>query len=246
MAEALLPSNQPTTYPMDSNAASTTGGLGDLRMILSSKGPIVKAVRLSASKGLVEGLEVDTTPQAQDVAKILGGPFTFLGQYEDEGIVLMIRRDQDHPGLPVNPHPLQPPFDQTSVKGDILCLRVAPEEGEEAAHKSNEEFFLHYTQGEYLAVAARKDVKAVTPSNSEEVEDTEDAAETSEEEDDEEMEGEDDSEDEEEDGEGGFMALLMGQVLQRFQQEHGRAPDAQELEALQSAIAQKLGSPMEE
>lgn len=43
-------------------------------------------------KDLMEEIEVDTTPSKSMVSQVLGGPFTFLGQYEDEGIVLMIRK----------------------------------------------------------------------------------------------------------------------------------------------------------
>ena len=42
--------------------------------------------------GLVEEIEIDTTPAKNQVSELLGGPFTFLGQYEEEGIVLMARR----------------------------------------------------------------------------------------------------------------------------------------------------------
>ena len=44
---------------------------------------------------LMEEIEIDTTPSKSMVAKTLGGPFTFLGQYEDEGIVLMIRKQEE-------------------------------------------------------------------------------------------------------------------------------------------------------
>jgi hypothetical protein len=44
---------------------------------------------------LIEQIEIDTTPKKSMVAKTLGGPFTFLGQYEDEGIMLMIRNLPD-------------------------------------------------------------------------------------------------------------------------------------------------------
>jgi hypothetical protein len=44
---------------------------------------------------LIEELKVDTTPSKSEVAKLLGGPFTFLGQYEEEGIVLMVRNFPD-------------------------------------------------------------------------------------------------------------------------------------------------------
>jgi Family of unknown function (DUF5880) len=46
---------------------------------------------------LIEELEVDTTPGKNGVQKILGGnTFTFIGQYPEEGIVLMARADQFH------------------------------------------------------------------------------------------------------------------------------------------------------
>eukprot|EP00934_Nitzschia_sp_Nitz4_P004206 Nitzschia sp. Nitz4//scaffold50_size126154//86506//87774//NITZ4_003693-RA/size126154-processed-gene-0.61-mRNA-1//-1//CDS//3329553722//4196//frame0 len=41
---------------------------------------------------LMKQIEVDTTPSKSMVAKTLGGaPITFLGQYEDEGIMLIVR-----------------------------------------------------------------------------------------------------------------------------------------------------------
>jgi len=42
---------------------------------------------------LVDEIEIDTTPQKNSIQTLLGGPFTFLGQYEDEGTVLMALRD---------------------------------------------------------------------------------------------------------------------------------------------------------
>ena len=96
---------------------------------------------------LVEEIRIDTTPKKNSVEKLLGGPFTFVGQYEEEGIMLMARRgwiygedddddadydnddeakhsDQEPRGV-LNPHKLQPPFDRTRVYGDILVLKVA-------------------------------------------------------------------------------------------------------------------------
>ncbi|KAL3942100.1 MAG: hypothetical protein SGBAC_003637 [Bacillariaceae sp.] len=215
----------------------------DISKVMKSEGPIVDAVLLSATDSAVKAIRLDTTPKNQMVAKTLGGPFTFLGQYEDEGLMLMIRRDPDD-SLPTNPHKMQPPFNETTVKGDILVLKVAPETPEEEANaqevfKPNDEFFLNYTKEEYEAFAARTDVVpvAVSPTNSDEVMSEEEVA--SEEEEEEEVEGEDDSEDEDE--AGGFMAMLMGNVLQRFQEENGRKPSEEELKALESAISQKLG-----
>ena len=43
---------------------------------------------------LIEEIQLDTTPSEKGVQKVLGGPLTFIGQYADEGIVLMKRADQ--------------------------------------------------------------------------------------------------------------------------------------------------------
>ena len=235
----------------------------NISTILNSKGPIINAVLLKADDDttVVEDIQIDTTPKKQMVQQILGGPFTFLGQYEDEGIILCIRRDQEFDGLTTNKHKLQPPFHEASVNGDIVILKVAPEpeesqavtmptaEDEEkteaSAAQSNDEFFLNYTKEEYLKFAARTDIsmESITQNHDNTEEKEEEMSDDEEEEEDEMVEGEDDSDDDEEDGDGagGFMELLMGQVLQRFQEENGREPDEQELQVLQAAIAQKLG-----
>lgn len=44
---------------------------------------------------LIEQLELDMTPSKSMVQETLGGPFTFLGQYEDEGIVIMVRQPHE-------------------------------------------------------------------------------------------------------------------------------------------------------
>jgi len=135
---------------------------------------------------LIEEITIDTTPRKSQVAKLLGGNFTFLGQYEDEGIMVMVRRPdwEMHPNdyqgeLPVvNPHRLQPPLNDVEVRGDILLMRVAEtkedldedqdgevenqEECDQGAKQlhvpSSEEFFLDYTKEEYLKFAARTDI----------------------------------------------------------------------------------------
>eukprot|EP00536_Pseudo-nitzschia_multiseries_P002921 jgi/Psemu1/252141/estExt_Genewise1Plus.C_410122 len=102
----------------------------------------------------IEEAKIDTTPSKSKVAEMLGGPFTFLGQYEDEGIVLMalkavcFQRDIDTEAMtekrelvealveyqkrlpPFNPHKLQPPLHKARVRGDIIVMKVAetPEE----------------------------------------------------------------------------------------------------------------------
>jgi len=200
--------------------------LGNLTEILKSEGPKVQAVLLKAD-GTTAGVTLDTTPSASHAAQILGGPITFLGQYEDECLMILMRRDDKE--LPPNSHRLQPPFDQSSVRGDLLLVHVAADAGDEASH---DDFFGNYTVEEYQKFAARTDVRApVVPKMEEEEEEPQ-----SEEEEEDEVEGEEDDSEEEAD----FMELLMEQLVARFQEQHGRAPQAEELMALQQALAQKM------
>jgi len=60
----------------------------------AQEGPAEETPRVVLTE-LIEQIEIDTTPSKSMVAKTLGGQFTFLGQYEDEGIVLMIRNLPD-------------------------------------------------------------------------------------------------------------------------------------------------------
>jgi len=257
-------SSSSSSSPTSVAAVAAAGGGLDIQKIMKSSGPVVTAVVLQAD-GTVHEILFDTTPKRQHAADVLGGPFTFLGQYESEGIMLMIRKseNENEQQLPLNQHKLHVPFESSQVYGDILCIRVAAEDEDEeddnkdeavvtvmannsSETKSNEEFFLPYTVEEYKVFAARTDVVApVAPV--EDDEDINDDEDDDEEEEDEEMEGESDSDDDDDeaDGEGGggldIMDMLMAQVLQRFQVENDRMPNEEELTALESAIAQKLG-----
>jgi len=273
--------------------------------VLSSSGPIVKAVLLKhlRSDGKdgkphpisdhqdvkhkrvvltedIEEIQLDTTPSKNAVKKVLGGPFTFLGQFPTEGTVVMVRkdlpddleelgvhqlrdlcsdRDIDTKGmiekqelvdalvdseLPVNPHRLQPPLNGASVRGDILIVKVAETdealdepggENKELEMMSNEEFFLDYTKAEYVAFASRTDVVAPEPPSpsggSDEDEDDDD---------DDDFEPGEDGEPDEEDRQA-MLNLVMGEVLRKFREEHGRGPETRELLELREQVAAQLG-----
>ena len=210
----------------DNDAQNTLHGV-DIGKILSSKGPIVQCVLLKAGSeqedakkpaenerivlaNLIDQVAVDTTPSQQGVAKALGGPFTFVGQYPDEGTVVMatrlgtveiangsLRQLKSHcaeAGIdtskmlekqdlmtalkkaqgPLNTHQLQPPLDDLVEHGDLLLMRVAETNEEQAEVMPSEEFFLDYTRDEYLTLAARTDVVAPEAPVEEEEEEEED------------------------------------------------------------------------
>jgi hypothetical protein len=205
---------------------------------------------------LMEQIEIDTTPQKQGVAQVLGGKFTFVGQYEDEGIVLMARNVEGMDDLPpLNPHVLQPPLDEAQVHGDIVIMKVAAteeeldddnddeaKEGETPAKQkdvvvlTNDEFFLDYTKDEMIAFMSRTDV--VPPEQPEEESSEEEESEAGDESDDE-YEGDEDADEEEE--RTGIMNLLMRSILRKFTEDNGRGPNTEELLNIRDALAQKMG-----
>merc|ERR1712176_1024337 len=175
----------------------------------------------------------------------------FLGQYEDEGIVLMIQRDPET-DIAWNKHKLQPPFQNAKVQGSILAMKIAQspaveddydeEKVDHLAALSNDEFFLNYTKEEYAKFAARTDIVDM-PRDENNTEEEEELYSEEEEDDESDYEGEEDEEDEEEDG---FVDLLMEHVLARFQQQNGRPPEEHEMQALKAALVEKMGMPVEE
>lgn len=290
----------------------------DIARVLQSKGPVVikcvllKHIRSDGKDGkphptsphadgthqrvvLVEDIDevqIDVTPEKTQIQELLGGPFTFLGQYEEEGTVVIARKDlpdnladlsvkqlrelcRDHyldtsgvleksdlvdalwaTQLPYNPHQLQPPLDKVRVRGDILLMRVAKtdealdddddddNEGsaknkKKAAHNKlrvlpNDEFFLDYSKEEYVNFASRTDVHAPEPAEDDDDEEEEDDDE--EEEDDEDYDPS--MEDEEE--KQAMLNLVMGEVLRKFREEHGRGPDTRELLEIRGHVASQL------
>jgi hypothetical protein len=169
---------------------------------------------------------------------------------EKEALRQAIRSAQETMATQINPHQLQPPFDDVQIHGDLLLLRVAKtdevldrsdDDDEEKEDKDlavllNQEFFLDYTKDEYIAFASRTDV--VAPEQPEHGESEEDDEDDSEDEEAYEL-GEDD--DVEDDDEGGLLNLLMNEVLKKFRQDNGRGPTSEEVLELRSAVAQKLG-----
>jgi hypothetical protein len=95
-------------------AAAALLGATDIGKILRETGPVVTCVLLRHQTlsgkddhpihlihqpnsrpvlaHMIEEIQLDTTPRKSQVQAILGGPWTFLGQYESEGIMIMMRK----------------------------------------------------------------------------------------------------------------------------------------------------------
>jgi len=213
-------------------------------------------------KDYVEEVSVDTCPRRRMVDKILGGTgITFVGQYEDEGIVVVAAKDETSE-RDINPHTLQPPLHSTAgtIRGDILLLKVRQEMDDDDEEQDDEDtaFFTDYTKEEYAAFAMRTDIALPLDTNtlddeeeseeeeSEEEEDDDANEETNSEEDSDDSEDEgyvddDESDDEEDDASAsGMFNLVLGGLLRKFQEQNGRGPTTDELLVMRSALAEKM------
>jgi len=97
--------------------------------LMSSSGSIISVVLLH-SDGRLEQIEADMTPRLDTPGRLLGGKGAFIGEWGDEQVVIMQRRDGDIGGeeeneeLEMNQHELPPPYDDVKVRGNILLIRM--------------------------------------------------------------------------------------------------------------------------
>ena len=199
----------------------------DIRQIINTEGPVVKCVMLDVN-GEVKEIDVDMTPKKQCVTNLLGGQTSFVGQWEQIGVIVCCASQKDvSQNVEKNPHKLQPPFHQTEVRGHIILTRSG-ENGEP----------LDFKLSEYEAFQKLKIEEFVVEEQDQEEDDDE---EEDEELSDGEYNPEDDEDDEEDDGFDGFIDMLLGRVVQQFIEKHGREPNHEEAQELEDALRLKLG-----
>ena len=204
-------------------AALAKLGNVDIQSLMECKGPVVSCVLLKAD-GSIEALDVDMTPSLGKCQEVLGGELTFLGQWEDLQVILLISKEQtSKSGLEKNKHKLQPPFHDAIVYGDILLTR-SDDDGEAA----------HFGLDEYETFKATKITEwEPTKDDSQNSDDSEDDDEEEEEEDDEEDSGDEEVEemDEEE-----ALAMIMPALINAFKEEYGRDPNESEIADLKEKV----------
>jgi hypothetical protein len=80
-------------------------GAIDIKKIMSAEGPLVTCVILRAGPAkTAEELVLDFSPKKSIAEVTLGGAVEFMGQWEDIGVVIVQRKDQDNADLPLNEH----------------------------------------------------------------------------------------------------------------------------------------------
>lgn len=88
--------------------------------ILSEIGPLVKVVILKVD-GSQEETTFDMTPMKNTLGKYLNDSVTFIGQYEDEQVVITKGLNST---VAINKNRLPRPFDKEEHNGDIVLIRM--------------------------------------------------------------------------------------------------------------------------
>mmetsp|Transcript_10288 Transcript_10288/g.26120 ORF Transcript_10288/g.26120 Transcript_10288/m.26120 type:complete len:217 (+) Transcript_10288:85-735(+) len=177
--------------------------------LMAKEGPVVKAVRMGED-GTVAEHTMDMTPRKDEITKVLRGKATFIGQYQDQGVVLLCVRDREEGVHGLNGGKLAAPFHalDEEVFGDVLMIKMS-DDAEPLDFTLDEYHVLCTDQAEKLArgVFDKKDDEEAPEEAGEDegMEMDDDEEEDGEEEDEEEDEDEDEDEDgdEDEDVDGG-------------------------------------------
>lgn len=87
---------------------------------------MVKAVLLNEKRNDVHEINVDLSPEKNEICKILRGKATFLGQWEEE-LVVILKCKESVFDLKLNENILPRPFSNMDVDGRILLIRMDEE-----------------------------------------------------------------------------------------------------------------------
>jgi len=186
---------------------------------MTSEGPVCKCVLLSAAKGTTTEIDVDMTPKTNNCAKLLGGQPTFIGQWPEIGVILMMARDAPA-GSVKNTIKLPYPFHKIpdgEIVGDILLVRMDDSSNPaditlaEYEKFAAERFANPPTEEEE---AEREAAEAALLASELAAEETAGADDESEEEDEPELES--DSEDDDEDGLSPIQQMIFEQVMNKL------------------------------
>ena len=210
----------------------------DIKQLMEQKGPTVKNVLLRKD-GSCSEVTLDMTPAVKSTQDLLGGDVTFLGQYDDLQVILLINRTQTAIESERNQHKLQPPFHTAEVYGDILLSR-----------SDDDGMPQDFTLEEYVAFTKQViepfEVVAVSEdSDSEENDEDDDEEEDSQldaiDEDDEESDGDDEDDEaiDDEDAEQ-MMDMLLERLRKGFKEQHGRDPNEEEFADLAEALMSNI------
>jgi hypothetical protein len=89
-------------------------------IFLSTDSKMTRAILIHTTLGKLEEIELDITPEKNEIYNLLGGKATFIGQWPEFDVVII----KGINGIEPNENRLPPPFDEESVLGPILLVRM--------------------------------------------------------------------------------------------------------------------------
>ena len=102
---------------------------------------MTKSILIHESIGNIEEIELDISSSKNEIFKLLGGRQTFIGQWPDIDVVIMMPED----GKVKNENTLPHPFDTEDVYGKILLMRMDEHsEPQDFTLEEYKSFYLRY------------------------------------------------------------------------------------------------------
>ena len=86
---------------------------------------MIKSVVVHETRGDIEEIDIDLLPEKNEIANLLGGNATFLGQWEDDLVVILVRANTEN--LELNANKLPRPYTNMRLFGKILMIRMDEE-----------------------------------------------------------------------------------------------------------------------
>ena len=215
---------------------------------MNADGPIVNLLVLRAD-GRMEEVVMDMTPRDRNLDKMLGGNgVTFLGQYDDIGVVVIVGKGDGAKSTHTLPFPLHEetmrgdvvlmksdddgiPGDFTVAEFNALASRPVSAEDREAyeTEKKNRADLEMQRQRQMLSSVAEEDEEDEEDEDDEYTAEDAEADDVESDEEDEEEGGEDGEEDGDDEASSDPKVQLLNSVVLRFTAEFGREPTMDEI-----------------
>merc|ERR1712086_718508 len=199
--------------------------MAGLEEMMAAEGPVVQAIQIGVDAS-VKQIELDMNPKANSLEKLLGGPVTFVGMYDDGDLIVMCAKNVKGK---VNKYTLPAPFADEKVKGDMMVVKMdSGSEPNSITLKQWNKFV--------------KDTLENPPAERDEEEEDEDDEELMDEDDSQEEDSDEDgdmelgSDDEEEDQAGAIEAILTSNLMAQFAEQNGKEPNDKEVEDMLASM----------
>merc|ERR1712166_1489350 len=197
--------------------------MAGLEEMMAAEGPVVQAIRIGVDAS-VKQIELDMNPKANSLEKLLGGPVTFVGMYDDGDLIVMCAKNVKGK---VNKYTLPAPFADEKVKGDMMVVKM---------DSGSEPNSITLKQWNKFVKDTLENPPAERDEEEEDDEELMDEDDSQEEDSDEDGDMELGSDDEEEDQAGAIEAILTSNLMAQFQEQNGKEPNDKEVEDMLASM----------